>query len=218
MKNNTTRLITLALILMSAVNSGAQLLPAADNTTYYYIQFRHNESSQLVVQDNGAGEILTVSARTINNNAQQWKVAPGTEEGSYIFTSKLGNSISWDAEENRFISYTSESSNISLLATNSTVYTYLFELQRQGSNLSMNVVSGVVSGNQIGESTPGDQGNVVSFIRAFEISSADTSSEFWYWMKSYRDNGKTINTNNQGANFDNSNPSSFRKLKLLKML
>jgi hypothetical protein len=217
MKKNYSILITLALLLISVMQVGAQLVPAADNNTYYYIQFRHNAGLQAVMEDMGDGNIMKAQTRTLGKDAQLWKVTAGVIQGSYVFTSKLGNKIIWDSGTSRYkTSSTGTGADIKLLYSNNATYTKSFEFQRVGSSLAFNVWGGVAIGNDIAEYTVGDAGGTVIFVRAPEISSIDNSAEHWYWLKNYRDNGKTVNTSNVGANFDVSSPSSFRKFKVVK--
>lgn len=157
--------LMLVVVVLSAtvMQTWAQTMPKTDGT-YYYIKFKQGEN--LVIKDMGAGEIMQSATLSFGDESQLFQVEAGTNENTYVITSKLGNKINWN--DTRFSTDAENGINLVLKSTNNDLYAPAWEIRRElnENELYMNPFGGSVPGKQIGEWYFGSNGNSLEFATA----------------------------------------------------
>lgn len=175
-------------------------LSTSSTESWYHISFTNGGNKDLVLQDNGEGNILTVQGIILGSNNQLWKLqASGTNTGYYTLTSKSGRKVYWDGTASRFkASVSATPVDLKAVGTANATYPTTYEFQRFGGSSGMNPYGGSTAGNQISEYNMADAGNCFNlFAMPFKVS--DANNTYWYQInenratKNYWENG-TYNT------------------------
>ncbi|NDV47399.1 hypothetical protein D0T49_10110 [Paludibacter sp. 221] len=155
------------------------------NEIWYYIQFKNPSAGPRgVLVDKGDNENIETEAKMFYKDEQLWKIT-GTAD-NYTIVNKNGRKLNFANQ--RFQASSTNSVKLKILATQNSEHSPGWEVQREGSDLSINQDGGAGLGKEIAEFRAGDQGNVLLFIASAaevnlmpEISTND--NEVWYYIK-----------------------------------
>lgn len=167
------RIFFIVAVFLSLISAKGQTLPtfsSSDGETWYYIQFRNGNA---VLQDMGNGaQLLTKEA--IRSDAQLWKVV-GSKESNRI-VNKSGRSLFYDTSKSRFVTSSSSSSTLNLVATTNGSFKPAWEIHLTGDNSkAMNQFGGAGIGKELGIWDANDPNNPLLFIPISEIEIKDVA-------------------------------------------
>jgi hypothetical protein len=200
-------LFLIALAIMAGINLqvwAAQPLPQTDGSVYYYVAFVRLGTNagfvnhRGVLEDQGDGNQLQTGALDPGNPAQLW-VITGTDNGSLVFTSKLGNKVIFD--ENFKTSSTLEGEPLTILdcaAASGAGTVYQIHKGADAAGNFMNPEGGSGIGKPIAGYNNADGGNALTFISEKTVplvSPADHSADVWYYMYYTRNNRGYVKDN-----------------------
>lgn len=146
------------------------VISTSTGATYYNIKFV--QSSKYISDLGTNSKISQVSALTVGDASQLWRVEVGGTPGTYTLVSKLGNKMNWSATDERYLSAVDGTSfDLTIPAIGFVL------LKRSGSVQYVNGWAGDViatSGNtQVGEyDDSGDAFNTLEFIFAETVINA----------------------------------------------
>ena len=144
--------------------------------------------------DNGTGAFMTTTVDNPSQSNQLWCLLDAGESNYYI-VSKDGNYVSWG--NGRFQTTKEVGSAVKLKVIQSSAYADYFEIQRNGASNNMNQHGGSGVGVQLGEWTPGDINNPLTFVEADALFSNGTK-EYWYNIK-FKNSNLQIQDNGIGT-------------------
>ena len=178
-------LLTIALlciVVQGWASSFPVVSPATDiRATWYQIKFMTGGN---VLMDNGTGAFMTTTVDNPSQFNQLWCLLDAGESNYYI-VSKDGNYVSWG--NNRFQTTNEVGGAVKLKVIQSSAYADYFEIQRNDASNNMNQFGGSSVGVQLGEWTPGDINNPLTFVEADALFS-NGSNEYWYNIKFKKSN------------------------------
>ena len=171
----------------SLLPSAAQQMPdfsTEESPVWYYVQFNTGGN---YLSDRGSGQTANTSA-TAASDAQKWQLVGNAE--SFKLKSKSGRFLDWNGSR-----FTTTSRGVSLKLVENEAFE-CWEIQRSGSSNNLNQFGGTAAGVELGEWTPGDANNRLSFVVASLVFS-DSENEQWYYILSAR-SGYALQNNGAG--------------------